>query len=474
MRFREQAGASEIDIQVCNHNYLLADTLRRTDSKHPLIPNYQSVIIDEAHKFLSAVRSMYGIELSCSEPFEIEALANGINFKSEPKQDEIYNVAGKLSNVSARLFRRLEELAVCEETEEETDHFYAEFDEDNHRLIKKIRNISDELIELITAEPVTGKNAERKKQLLWQLGEIGKQAAAFVWHDDYICWLEKDEKDCRLCAIPKDLDKRLYDDLWSKGIPTILTSGTLSAAGDFSHIKRTLGIERVGKSRLTETSKPPPFNYRENALIYISENMPFPDRRDGEYILAVANEVEQLIYASHGHAAVLFTSYRAMDMVLEHLEERGIPFPFFRLDKGSIREIDRFKKSGNGVLFAAEALWEGIDIPGDTLSMLILVKLPFAVPDPVGEYEQTLYKNMAKYKECVINPEMLIKNKQGYGRGIRIESDTCVFAFLDCRVSKKGSYRVIMLNSLPYCPVTDSMTVVENFYPEKKSANYFV
>jgi len=79
-----------------------------------------------------------------------------------------------------------------------------------------------------------------------------------------------------------------------------------------------------------------------------------------------------------------------MGIVYSALKKRGIPFPMFRLDKGGVKEIERFKKSGNGVLFASGALWEGIDIPGDALSMLIMVKLPFPVPNPIGKYEQTL------------------------------------------------------------------------------------
>jgi ATP-dependent DNA helicase DinG len=208
-------------------------------------------------------------------------------------------------------------------------------------------------------------------------------------------------------------------------------------------------------------------------MLYISEDMPFPDQSCENYILSVANEIEELVNASHGHAAVLFTSYKAMDLVWEILERRGLQFPMFRLDKGGVREIERFKESGNGVLFAAGALWEGIDIPGDALSMLIIVKLPFAVPDPIGEYEQTLYSSMAEYKDRVIKPEMLVKNKQGYGRGIRKETDTCVIAMLDSRVNSNGSYREIVLDSLPNCYVTDDIELVGQFYKVKKSPEYF-
>ncbi len=162
-----------------------------------------------------------------------------------------------------------------------------------------------------------------------------------------------------------------------------------------------------------------------------------------------------------------------MDMVWEHLTERDMPFPLFRLDKGGVREIERFKRSGNGVLFAAGALWEGIDIPGDALSMLIIVKLPFAVPDPVSEYERTLYASMDEYKCAVIVPEMLIKLKQGFGRLIRTEKDTGCVALLDSRASTDGTYREKVLDALPDCYVTNDLAEVEGFFRVVKKPDYF-
>jgi ATP-dependent DNA helicase DinG len=155
------------------------------------------------------------------------------------------------------------------------------------------------------------------------------------------------------------------------------------------------------------------------------------------------------------------------------LKKRNLPYPMFRLDKGGVREIERFKKSGNGVLFASGAMWEGIDIPGDALSLLIIVKLPFAVPDPIGEYEQTLYPNMNEYKTCVVVPEMLIKLKQGFGRLIRTEKDTGVAAILDNRVNSTGAYRECVLNALPTCNITSDIGDVEAFIRLKKSSDYF-
>ena len=125
------------------------------------------------------------------------------------------------------------------------------------------------------------------------------------------------------------------------------------------------------------------------------------------------------------------------------------------------------------MLFASGALWEGIDIPGDALSMLIIVKLPFAVPDPIGEYEQTLYKDMFEYKSRVVVPEMLIKLKQGFGRLIRTETDTGVVAILDNRANSRGAYRGRVLAALPECRVVSSVAAVNRFIHEKKPIEYF-
>jgi ATP-dependent DNA helicase DinG len=219
---------------------------------------------------------------------------------------------------------------------------------------------------------------------------------------------------------------------------------------------------------------PSPFDFKNNKLLYISNNVPFPDNKDKRYIQAVADEVERLVIASHGHAAVLFTSYNAMGQVHAILKRRSLPFPLFRLERGGVHAIERFKKSGNGILLASGALWEGIDIPGDALSMLIIVKLPFAVPDPIGDYEREQCGSMAIFKQRVIIPDMQVKLKQGDGRGFRIETDTVVCAILDIRAAEGRAYHHHVIAALPKCKVTDSIEVVTRFYVVKKSAAYFL
>jgi ATP-dependent DNA helicase DinG len=124
-------------------------------------------------------------------------------------------------------------------------------------------------------------------------------------------------------------------------------------------------------------------------------------------------------------------------------------------------------------LFAAGALWEGIDIPGDALSMLIIVKLPFPVPDPISEYERSLYNSFEEYKWGVIFPEAAIKTKQGHGRGLRVETDTCVIAMLDCRMRIGAPYRDCFLEVLPPCYVTCDIAEVTDYIRAVKSEEYF-
>jgi len=105
-----------------------------------------------------------------------------------------------------------------------------------------------------------------------------------------------------------------------------------------------------------------------------------------------------------------------LDMTYRIIENRSCDYPILKLVKSDITVIRQFKESGSGVLFASGSVWEGVDLPGDILSLLIIVRLPFPVPDPISEYEQSLYENFEQYKNTVIVPDMLVKLKQGFGR----------------------------------------------------------
>lgn len=469
----------KVDIQITNHNYFIADILHRVNGKRPLLPHYQLVVIDEAHKFLGAARQMYGLELSAAE---IPQLAQSIHSFTDSKAENganVHRLAKKLEDQGKRLFKHLAENALCIE-DDETERFAAVIDEQARRHLRNISGIAKDIAAAIADSYTAPRFNERKSQAVWALGHMEETAAAFQKHSSLICWTEGIEQtsstsivhndEAKLCAIPKDLDARLHRDIWSAGIPIVLTSGTLSASGDFSRVKQSLGINRMDEHRVMETSKPSPFDYRRHTLLYLSDAVPFPDYHDKAYLTAVADEVERLVCASRGRAAVLFTSYNAMGLVYAQLTARSLPFPLFQMGRRDTAALEKFKASGNGILFAAGALWEGIDIPGDTLSLLIIVKLPFAAPDPIGEYEKALYGGMDAYKIKALVPDMLVKLKQGFGRLIRTETDIGVCAILDSRARKGAAYHTRVLAALPPCRVTSNIFDVYDFLGTSKAS----
>jgi len=442
----QNVQSGEHDFQVCNHNYFLADVIRRSKGQKPLIPHYQSVIIDEAHKFLQAARQMYGVEFgSLAIPRVVEDIGC-FTFRTGISGAAVRELAGKLEGQNRRLFQLLLDNIPAHSLEEETERYKTVMDKTAARHLRNIRNIGRELSELLSEQLLLVRYKGRCAQARFELSHIREQAGILERYEELVYWLERPEERYRaesdkeletmLCAIPKQLSDMLYADLWSSGIPVVLTSGTLSAAGSFEHIERKMGLDRVRS--LMETSKPSPFCHRENVLLYISETVPFPDGQDREYIVAVAEEAGRLIEASHGHAALLFTSYKAMDQVFALMERQGFGFPLFRLDRGGIAAIERFRQSGNGVLFASGALWEGIDLPGDVLSLLIIVKLPFAVPDPVSEYEQTLYRSMEQYKNSVVVCLGSPVPKEGISPRQEWNRDSKPLLFLDASVVGKA------------------------------------
>lgn len=467
----------KIDFQITNHNYFLADMLHRASGKRPLLPHYQLVIIDEAHKFLAAARSMYGLELAATALPELAREVHSFIVGKSKHGVNVHRLAKKLEEQSDRLFRRLNDNIPESEKDDDAERFHTVMDEEVCRYLKKLGGISADLAVAITDSTVPKLYRDRQSKVIWRLNMICEHVSELRQCNRLIHWLEKrtegEKVTDALCAIPTDLDERLHHDLWRNGIPVVLTSGTLSASGHFTRIKQTLGIDRLPSYRVFDTSMTSPFDHKRNALLYISEHTPFPDNSNKEYISAIADEIERLVTAAHGHAAVLFTSYNVMGQVYAILRARDLPFPLFRLERGSVQAIERFKQSGNGILLASGALWEGIDIPGDTLSLLVIVKLPFAVPDPIGDYERSLCDSMEVYKTQAVVPDMLVKLKQGFGRLIRSETDTGVVAMLDSRMRIGGAYRDRVLAALPECGVTSSVEEVRRFMLEKKEAPYF-
>ena len=169
---------------------------------------------------------------------------------------------------------------------------------------------------------------------------------------------------------------------------------------------------------------------------------------------------------------MLFTSYAAMSAVKERLKGKT-PYPLLTMRRNAVHTMEQFKSQPGSVLLATGAAWEGFDFPGDCVSLLIIPRLPFAVPDALKEKEREQHSSLKSFIRAVSVPEMQIKLKQGFGRAIRTETDTCVIAILDERVGHGQRYRKDVLAALPKMLVTGSLRDVGRFILRVKGDGYF-
>ena len=287
---------------------------------------------------------------------------------------------------------------------------------------------------------------------------------------DMVFYLAEDARDTvMLCATVADLTAQLQSTLWSQPRPIILTSGTLAVGSDFRRFREEAGL--LEDSRVTESVSFSPFDYRENCLLYVPQ-FP-PGQRNEAYYDKLTNEIALLLDAACGHALVLFTSYAAMSAVKERLTAKDQLWPLFTLGRNAGRTTEQFKASPGSVLLATGAAWEGFDFPSECVSLLVIPRLPFARPDALKEKEREAFPNLHSFIQAIVVPEMQIKLKQGFGRAIRTETDTCVVAILDERSVPGQRYFEDVKTALPDMRITDSLQEVEAFIRSVKEPGYF-
>lgn len=462
IRFSSNCLENRCDFQIANHNYVFANIL----SKKPLLPEYKVVIFDEAHKLYEVAKQMYGCYFSDTDITHLEAYA------AVYEEDSVIRMCKLMSGYNTKIFDELLENAPPHFEDNANGRTKVVF---TRRCLSYMNCLADLLFDLHEDITTCGDSRfiVRGKNIQKICREIRMKINNFIQPNSSICWLEHNNKGSRLCSIPKELSKMIAEDIWKKEIPYILTSGTMSAGGDFGLIKNKTGIDLINPKRIRETSKPSPFDYKNNTLLYIPEHIPFPNLKNQQYLTSVAREIHRLLKVTYGHALVLFTSYWLMEKVLNEINRYQYEYPLFIMGRGRIDALKNFKISGNGVLFASDSAGEGVDIVGDTLSNLIIVKLPFAVPDPISEYEQSVLGGLDTYLDRINTPNMIIKLKQYAGRLIRSETDTGIVAILDSRVNSWGKYRDIVLDSLFDTTATNNIQDVIKFIQRKKDRFYF-
>jgi ATP-dependent DNA helicase DinG len=455
----------ECHIIVVNHALFAAHLAiwNQSGGHTGLLPGYEAVIFDEAHHLEDAIRDSMGTEVS---PGRLKRLVDdtvrmarsGAVGKSITREG-IRRLRDALDNRVAAINSILEDLNPVRSARKDKARLRdgGSFDPD---IIKSIREFGKEIqywedFDLSDEERFEVSSLKRRFTALSQdLTSISNLEGD---GESHVYWAESIEGMRRghvvLKKAPLEVGSYLQETLWSSLPAAVLTSATLATGSSFEYQRRMLALEGAGELILGS-----PFNYREQARLCIPKDsrgldvnsLPF-----GDYI---AEKVLEIAGMTDGRMFVLFTNRRSMERVAElvrdRVEEKG--YPFLKQGDGPRDALLRdFKDKGNAVLFGLDSFWEGVDVPGDALSCVVITKLPFPVPDdPIMEAREQVWRSQGLVPFIHYSlPVATLKLKQGFGRLIRSKTDRGAVVILDPRIATKRYGRVI-LQSLPPARLT--------------------
>jgi ATP-dependent DNA helicase DinG len=295
--------------------------------------------------------------------------------------------------------------------------------------------------------------------LAQRAAEYRKALAEIFSADDsnHLTWYEKRARSVILHSSPLDVAVPLQESLYKKVENVIFTSATLTTVGNFDYVRSRLGVQDA-----LEAAYPSHFDFSEQSLLYIPRDLPPPG--DPSFPGALAPRILDILHLTRGRALVLFTSYNNLNKVFDYLSGR-LPYTIFRQgDAPRTALLQAFKEDLHSVLLATGSFWEGVDVPGETLSCLVIDKLPFASPsEPIisARIEAIRERGGNPFIEYQV-PSAIISLKQGLGRLIRKRTDRGILAILDVRLltSRYGS---MFLCSLPPMPLTNEISALIGF-----------
>jgi ATP-dependent DNA helicase DinG len=445
--------AREADLIIVNHHLFFADLALRQDDFGSILPEYAAVIFDEAHEIEDVASEYFGRQVS---NYRFEELARDT--------EHVLRLAGlskpallKRGSQLKERTRRFFELFPAKDGRfpfdaAERAAFLEQNREAYDELVQAVKRLETDLSALPKKTDEVINLARRAFELRGELVFLMEQT-----EKNYVYWFERRNKGVFLTATPIDVSELLRGQLFSQFDTIVLTSATLAVAGRFDFVKQRLGIDAARERVL-----PHEFDFGTQAVLYIPPSL--PDVRDAAFVHAAAEEITRLLKITRGRAFCLFTSYSQMKQVYERVRH-SVKFPL-HLQGTAPRSalLDRFKNTPQSVLFATASFWQGVDVPGEQLSCVIIDRLPFAVPtDPVvaARVKALQEEGRNAFAEYQV-PEAVLALKQGFGRLIRARSDRGVLSILDNRI-RRMQYGRIFLESLPEYSITQDISEVARF-----------
>ena len=459
---KARKAALDADIVVVNHHLFFADVMLRDEGSGELLPACNTVIFDEAHQLPEVATLFFGESVSTAQLLElardtrVEALSAAKDFEAlSEAADDLEKVtrdlrlvfpplSGAISRIQASALRQHKEFLPG---------------------LTKLTETFEQFNEILETQ---AERSEGLKNCLARALEI--TARLNRWRDEadlnQVRWAELFSQSVQLNAAPLEIAEIFQRQLASYPKAWIFTSATLAVRNDFKHYQNEMGLGDAVTHAWGS-----PFAFEEQALLYVPPNMPEPNSPG--YTEAVVNAALPVIKAAGGCTFLLFTSLRAMNEARDRLQqlfaEQNLKYPLLvQGDKPKAELLTRFRELGNAVLIGSHSFWEGVDVKGEALSVVIIDKLPFSPPDdPVvaARIEALNKQGRSAFMEYQL-PEAIITLKQGAGRLIRDETDRGVLMICDPRLISKGYGRRIW-QSLPPMKRTREIADVEAFFSAK-------
>ncbi len=448
--YKARQKALEADLIVVNHHLLFADLALRQTGFAELLPACEQIIVDEAHQAPDVATTFFSEHLGSRQ-------LNDLATDTRLAASEISGALPALNPACMELEDRTREFLLTLPQARERAAWQppaadTELDRACRGLQGALKRLIGDIEELKAGARALDNCRERaqaaSRMLQTLQDEIGQE---------HICWYERGSRHFQLHLTPLDVGDAFRQASVDLGAAWIFTSATLSVAGRFDHFSRQLGLENPATLCVDS-----PFDYWHNSLLYHPPGLPEP--RHEHYTRSMLEACLPALQAAEGQAFLLFTSHRALREAAEWLREHA-DFDLLVQGEASRPELLQRFRQGGRLLLGAASFWEGVDVPGDTLRLVLIDKLPFQVPDdPVlqARIDRSRRQGGNPFAELQL-PQAVLALKQGAGRLIRSESDYGVLVLCDPRLRSRP-YGRTFLDSLPRMPRSTRMEDVRRFF----------